>query len=410
MQILVVNQYFHPDRSATSQLLTELCEDLSEHHDVTVVAGRPSYNPSEPRELHGFLAEDRHGPIRVLRSWSTTFPRTNMAGRLTNYATYLTSSLAGAMRATQPDVVLTMTDPPVVAAAAAAVCAVRRVPFVYVSQDVFPEVGVALGRIRNRALVGSLAALNRSLRRRAARVVAIGRDMEQRLVLLGCDPAKIEVIPNWADGSLIRPLERPSTFRAQRGWNGRFVVMHSGNVGFSQDLDTLVAAADLLRDEPDLVFAVVGEGASKASLVADAARRGLANVEFLPYQPKENLSDSLGAADLHVVGLKRGLAGYIVPSKVYGILAAGKPYVAAIEPGAEPALIAEEYGCGVRVEPGDPEALAAAIREARGGPLGAMGVDARKALEERFDRRIATAAYRRLLERLAPAAATATVP
>ena len=185
MQILVVNQYFHPDRSATSQLLTELCEDLSEHHDVTVVAGRPSYDPSETRELHGFLAEDRHGSIRVLRSWSTTFPRTNMAGRLTNYATYLMSCMAGAIRATRPDVVLTMTDPPVVAVAAAAASAVHKVPFVYVNQDVFPEVGVALGRIRQPTLVRSLTALNRSLRRRAASVVAIGRDMERRLVALG---------------------------------------------------------------------------------------------------------------------------------------------------------------------------------------------------------------------------------
>src|SRR5437773_5950001 len=176
MRILVVNQYFHPDRSATSQLLTELCEDLAEHHDVTVVCGRPSYDPSELREVRGFVAEDRHGRIRVLRSWSTTYPRTVMAGRLMNYATYLTSCILGAMWAAKPDVVLTMTDPPVVAAAAAVASAARRAPFVYVNQDVFPEVGVALGRIRSRALVRGLTMFNRALRLRAARVVAIGRD------------------------------------------------------------------------------------------------------------------------------------------------------------------------------------------------------------------------------------------
>src|SRR5205809_5382401 len=105
MQILVVNQYFHPDRSATSQLLTELCEDLAEHHDVTVVCGRPSYDPSEQRKIRGFVAEDHHGRIRVLRSWSTTYPRTFMAGRLINYATYLTSCILSAMWAAKPDVV-----------------------------------------------------------------------------------------------------------------------------------------------------------------------------------------------------------------------------------------------------------------------------------------------------------------
>jgi putative colanic acid biosynthesis glycosyltransferase WcaI len=400
MRILVVNQYFHPDRSATSQLLTELCEDLAEHHDVTVVCGRPSYDPSERRRVRGFLAVERHGQVRVIRAWSTTYSRTAMAGRLTNYATYLISSVAGAMKAARPDVVLTMTDPPVVAAAAAAVSTARDVPFVFVSQDVFPEVGVVLGKIRNPALARSLSALHRSLRRRAARVVAIGRDMERRLIALGTDPATIEVIPNWADGSAIRPLEGMSLLRRTRGWESRFVVMHSGNVGLSQDLDTLLAAADHLRDEPDIVFAIVGEGAAKAGLQADATRRRLPNVEFLPYQPKETLADSLGAANVHVVGLKRGLAGYIVPSKVYGILAAGRPYIAGVESGAEPGLIAEEDSCGVRVEPEDPAALAAAIVDLRLDRGGDMGKNGRRALEARFDRPIATDAYRRLLERV----------
>jgi glycosyltransferase involved in cell wall biosynthesis len=400
MRILVVNQYFHPDTSATSQLLTQLCEDLSEYHDITVVCGRPSYNPSDRREVSGFLVEERHGRVRVLRTWSTTYPRTAMAGRLTNYATYLTSSLVGAMKAARPDVVLTMTDPPVVAAAAAAASAARRVPFVYVTQDVFPEVGVVLGKIRNPALVRLLSALNRSLRRRASRVVAVGRDMERRLVALGTDPSKIHMIPNWADGSAIRPLEEPSNLRREHGWENRFVVMHSGNIGLSQDLGTLLAAADLLRDEPEVLFAIVGEGATKAGLQAEAARRRLPNVEFLPYLPKEDLADSLGAADLHVVGLRRGLAGYIVPSKVYGILAAGRPYIAGVESGAEPALIAEEHSCGIRVEPGDPAALSAAIVGLQQNRGGGMGSNGRRALEERFDRPIATHAYRRLLESL----------
>jgi colanic acid biosynthesis glycosyl transferase WcaI len=398
MRILVVNQYFHPDRSATSQLLTELCEDLTQHHDVTVVCGRPSYDPSERTATRGLFAEDHHGGIRILRSWSTTYARTGMAGRLMNYATYLTSSVVGAMKAARPDVVLTMTDPPVVAAAAAAASAMRRVPFVYVNQDVFPEVGVVLGKIRNAPLVRALSALNRSLRRRAARVVAIGRDMERRLVDLGTDPNKIQVIPNWADGAAIRPLEGPSRLRRDQGWDDRFVVMHSGNVGLSQDLGSLLSAADLLRDEPDIVFAIAGEGAMKAELQAEASRRRLPNVEFLPYQPKEDLTDSLGAADLHMVGLRRGLAGFIVPSKVYGILAAGRPYIAGVESGAEPALIAADHACGIRVEPGDPAALSAAIVGFRHEPAREMGSNGRRALEQHFDRPIATEAYRRLLE------------
>ena len=163
-------------------------------------------------------------------------------------------------------------------------------------------------------------------------------------------------------------------------------------------MGSLVEAADRLRDETDIVFAIVGEGAAKAVLQTDVRRLELRNVEFLPTQPYETLSDSLGAADVHVVGLRRGLAGYIVPSKVYGILAAGRPYVAAVEAGAEPALIAEEHGCGIRVEPDDPAALADGILRMRDSDLGEMGRNARKAFEERFDRPRATEAYRRILE------------
>ncbi len=400
MRILVLNQYFHPDLAATGQLLTELCEDLSEHHDVRVVAGRPSYDPLEAQPARGLVSEDRHGEIRVYRTWSTSFPRRWMAGRLANYATYLASCMAGALRGGRPDVILTMTDPPMVAATALLAARMRGASFVYVHQDVFPEVALVLGRLREGPLADGLRRVNRLLRRRAARVVAIGRDMEARLLEQGVPLDKVEVIPNWADGSLIRPVEGPSPLRAEWGWRDRFVVMHSGNVGLSQGLETLVAAADLLRSHPDILIAIVGEGASKADLRRDAARRRLENVVFLPYQPKKALPESLAAADVHLLSLKRGLAGYIVPSKTYGIMAAGKPFIAAVEEGSEPALIVEEHGCGIRIEPGDPHALAGAILRARDEPLEEMGRRGRQAFEKLYDRPIATAAYRELLETL----------
>ena len=399
MRILVVNQYFYPDLAATAQLLTELCEDLAEHHDVTAVVGRPSYDPLVAAgKVRGLVHEETHGRVRVMRTWSTAFPRRSMAGRLSNYATYLASSMAGALRATRPDVVLTMTDPPVVAAAAMAASRLRGVPYVYVSQDVFPEVGVVLGRLSNRAIVRSLGALNRSLRWHATRVVAIGRDMEQRLVELGTPRARLRVIPNWADGNQVRPSDGRTAFRSAQGWHDRFVVMQSGNVGLSQSLETFVDAAALLRDGSDALFVVIGEGVAKSALERRVARERLTNVVFLPYQEKRDLSESLGAADLHYVGLRRGLAGYIVPSKVYGIMAAGRPFIAATEDRAEPAIIAREHGCGLVAPPDDAAGLAEAIVAAREQPLGEMGRRGRAAFERLYDRPIATEAYRRLLE------------
>jgi colanic acid biosynthesis glycosyl transferase WcaI len=401
VRILVLNQYFHPDRSATSQLLTEVSEDLARHHEVWVVTGRPSYDPSEATTSRGLVSRERHGDVRVARVWSTSFPRADMAGRLTNYGTYLLSSVAGALSVARPDVVVALTDPPLVGLIGALTAAVRRRPFVLVMQDIFPDVAVRVGKLSNPAVISVLRATSRLLFRRADRVVSIGRDMDRRLIELGVPSRKIQTIHDWSDGSLVRPLDGPSALRKERGWSDRFVVMHSGNVGFSQSLDTLVDAAALLRDQEEIIIAIVGDGAARAGLERRVREQKLENVAFLPYQAKSSLSESLGAADLHYVGLKRGLAGFIVPSKVYGILAAGKPFIAAAEADAEPARIALELECGLVVEPDDAQALAEAILRIRKEPLGQMGRRGRAVFEERFDRPIATDAYRRLLEQVA---------
>ncbi len=399
MRILVLNQYFHPDVSATSQLLTELCEDLAEHHDVFVVTGRPSYDPGEHVRSHGLVSKERHGRVKVARVWSTTFHRSNMPGRLTNYGTYLLSSVAGALSVRRPDVVVALTDPPPIGRIGSWVASLRRVPFVLVVKDIFPEVPVQLGMLKRPGLIRILRAFTRGVLRSADRVVSIGPMMDRRLIEMGVPADRIAQIPDWADGTIVRPLDAPSPMRAAQGWEDRFVVMHSGNVGLSQDLGVLLDAAALLREDREIVIAIVGEGASKAALQERAAREGLTNVVFLPYQEKSSLSESLGAADLHLVTLRDGLAGYIVPSKVYGILAAGKPFVTAVEAGAEPQTIAEEFDCGVRVEPGDAEGLAKAIRIMRHeADLESMGARARQALEQRYERQLSSRAYRELLE------------
>jgi putative colanic acid biosynthesis glycosyltransferase WcaI len=400
VRILVLNQYFHPDQSATSQLLTELCEDLSASHEVTVVTGRPSYSPTAASGSHGLISREQHGRVRVLRVWSTSFDRSRgMPGRLTNYASYVATSVVGAVAAAKPDVVVALTDPPLIGLVGAGAARIRRVPFVLVTKDIFPDVAIQLGALRSPALIRSLRLVSRTLFHDAARVVAIGRDMQGRLQEHGLSPDRIVTIHDWSDGRVVVPVEGPSRLRRERGWD-RFVVMHSGNVGLSQSLDTLIGAAELLRGREDILFAIVGEGASKERLTRRVRAAGLANVEFLPYQPKESLADSLGAADLHVIGLRRGLPGYIVPSKLYGIMAAGKAYVAAVEPGSEPALVAEEHGCGIVVEPDDPRAVADAIVRSREMPLDKMGRRGRQAFERLYDRPIATAKYRELLEQV----------
>jgi putative colanic acid biosynthesis glycosyltransferase WcaI len=405
VRILLLNQYFHPDRSATAQLLTELAHDLSREHDVFVVTGRPSYAPEDGgARSRGLVSRERLGRVRVARVWSTAFDRADMPGRLANYGTYLASSVAGALAVRRPDVVVAFTDPPPIAAIGSLAARIRGVPFVVVVKDLFPEIAVEVGALRNPLAVRTLRAISNALLRNAARVVSIGRDMDRRLAERGVPADRIETIHDWADGSLVAPLDRPSPLRAAWGLEDRFVVMHSGNVGLTQDLDIVLDAADELRSVSDVIFAIVGDGASRDRLEAEVRRRRLGNVRFLPYQSKADLGASLAVADVHLVGLRHGLTGYVTPSKVYGIMAAGRPFIAQVDADAEPAMIVEEARCGIRIEPGDANALAKAVLEMRDRDLAELGANARRAFEERFERRIATRRYADLLTAVADGA------
>ena len=321
-----------------------------------------------------------------------------MVGRLANYASFIVGALLRALTVGKPDVVVALTDPPAIALVGLSAARRYRVPFVYVCQDIFPDVAVALGKLTTRPLVNAWRTLNRVVRTRATRIVVIGRDMEQKLIGEGVEPEKLALIRNWGFAPVMEPAETVAG-RVKQGWEGRFIVMHAGNLGLAQNPSVLVDAAALLRARmPEMLLVFVGDGASRIPLERRVKREGLENVVFLPYRPKDEAQLLMGAADLHVVSLARGLWGCVAPSKVYGIMAAGRPFIAAVEEGSEPALLAEEHGCGIAVEPDDAHALAGAIEQARALPLNDMGRRGREAFERLYDRPIATEAYRRLLE------------
>ncbi len=403
MRICFFNRSYWPDMAATGQLLTELAEDLVARHgcDVTVIAGRPLRGGTGAGRLAPFVREERHG-VRILRANGTTLRPGRFVARVSNYVTYFASAFLAGFRAPAPDLVVSLTDPPIIGLAAIAVARVRGARFVFLCEDVFPEVAALLEDFHSGAVNGMLDRLNRSLLRRADAIVALGDRMKRRLVEeKGAPPGRVAVIHNWADCDAIVPRPKDPAFVAAHGLAGRFVVMHSGNVGLSQALDTLLDAATLLKDDPRIAIVIVGDGTKRPALEARAARDGLTNVRFLPYQPKERLAESFSAADVFLVSLKPGLEGYIVPSKLYGILAAGRPFVAAVDPSCEAAVVAREADCGVVVTPGDAGALAAAIRGLADDParVAQLGAHARQAAL-RFDRPVAVQAYADLFERL----------
>jgi colanic acid biosynthesis glycosyl transferase WcaI len=280
-----------------------------------------------------------------------------------------------------------------------------RAPLVVVSQDVFPEIAVELKRLENKTLIELLRRLIAFYLRRADRVVAIGDTMRRRLEEKGAPADRITVIPNWVDTEAIKPAPKENDWAREHDLQGRFVVMHSGNVGHAQNLDALVRSTTFLRDLDDLAVVVVGGGARYATLVDLAERLEADHVRFLGYQPRELLSLSLSSADVHVVGLARGLSGYVVPSRLYGILAAGRPVIVAADEDSETARVVLQEGCGVVVQPGRPELLAQAIRAAYDGELdlAEMGRRGREYVVREADRSVAFDRYRRMLGELARA-------
>ena len=397
MKVCFFNRSYWPDQAATGQLLTELAQDLVSRHGwtVSVVAGRALHASQAARGTMRLVNAETHDGVRILRANGTAFDRRRFAGRAANYLTYFASALAATGRIGPQDVVVSLTDPPILGLAALLAARRAGARFVFLCEDIFPEVASLLEDFQNTTVNRTLDRINRYLLSQADAVVALGERMKRRLVEeKGAAPSRVHVIHNWADCQAITPGPKDNAFARANGLADRFVLMHSGNVGLSQNLDLLVEAAARLQSRDGLVIAVVGDGARRQTLQEQASRRGLANIRFFPYQPKELLHESFAAADAFLVSLKPGLEGYIVPSKLYGILASGRPFVAAVDPSCEAAMIAREHQCGTVAVPGDVDALVAAIAALYDDRAAAraMGENARSAAW-RYDRRAAVQAY-----------------
>ena len=405
MRICFLNRSYWPDTGATGQLLTELAEDLVAQHgfDVRIITGYP-LRASAP-----VPAQEVRNGVRIVRASGTVRDPQRFVGRAINYVTYFVSACVAALRVTDCDVVVAMTDPPIIGLAALVAAWRSGARFVYLCEDVFPEVAVLVEDFHSPLVNRALEAINRFLLRRADRVIALGDTMKRRLVDgKGADPSKIVVIHNWADCEALRPGTKPNAFSRAHGLDGRFVVMHAGNIGLSQNLEMVLEAADALRDRDDIRFVFVGDGARRASLDSQARARGLTNVLFLPYQPREAMADSYATADVFLVSLKPGLAGFIVPSKLYSILAAGRPCIVAVERDSEAVQITERYGCGLVVPPGDGIALASRILDLhRDRALAAQLGDRARHAGLTFDRKRQVAVYADLFRSVAGAAGVA---
>lgn len=415
MRLTILNQFFYPDHSATSQLMTALAEDLVQQGvEVTALASRGAYNGGN----EAFATRDVYRGVQIERVWATNFGKTSLAGRLCDYLTFYLGAfwklLTLPHRADQPHVVMALTTPPLIGLVALLVGRWRGMRFVALQEDMYPDVAVALGALRAESWVTrGLTALSNYMLRRADRIIVLSDCMLER-VLANIGAAarpRIEVIHNWADGREITPLTGvKADFWAERGLPelaNRFVVLFGGNLGLVNEFTTVLDAARLLKQRDDIAFVFIGEGVRRAEILEFARTHALTNIVSLPYQPRAALPLSLGAADALLLTLGEGLAGLSVPSKTYSNLAAGRPLVFVGDLRSSSAALIQETGCGVALARGQAAELAQTLRRWADDPatVAQLGQRARQVFEERFDRPHAVRAYLQTLFRcLSPAA------
>ena len=399
VRILLLNLYYPPDTSATAKMAETVAKVLAQENHVTILCGRPSYDPTERRPWRLYQAEETAG-LRVVRVGSTDFPRIRMRRRVLNYLTYTALVIPRALF-TPCDAVLAMTDPPFSGIIGAIVAMLNHKQYFYNIRDMYPDMAVGGSIVKPGMLTRVWERLHRWALRRATKVIVLGDDMRARILAKGVRAERIEIV---RDGAEIGPVDAPQppldpeVLQAIRG-NFRFVLLHAGNLGFYGAWSTLVSAAKQLVDD-GIGFVFVGEGAQRAEIeaLADGAR----NIRFLPFFPANKISSVLAAADAHLITVKRGLEGVVVPSKMYGILAAGKPIIAVAPRETDAVALGEELGFSLGADPDRPEEVASVIRALANAPerLAKMASAARKAApaydrakELRRFRRIVTGQY-----------------
>jgi colanic acid biosynthesis glycosyl transferase WcaI len=384
VRILLLNLYYPPDTSATAKMAHGVVEALSISHDVTVLCGRPSYDPTERRGWRLFQTEIV-GRVRIIRAGSTDFPRLDMKKRVVNYLSYVALAIPRAL-IVPCEAVVAMTDPPFQGIVGAMVALLKGKPYVYNIRDMYPDMAVGGSIVEPGWLARIWENLHRWALRRATRVIVLGEDMRARIVAKGVEPARVLIVRDGADilpASAAPAAADPEVVRAIRG-NFSFVLVHAGNLGFYGAWNTLVSAARGLANE-GVALIFVGDGAQRAQI--EAAAGGSGNIRFLGFFPASKIASVLAAADAHVITVKRGLEGVVVPSKMYGILAAGKPIVAVAPKETDVVSLGVEKGFAVAADPDRPAEVVAAVRALVSDPakLKAMGEAAQAAAPD-YDR------------------------
>lgn len=411
-RILILSLVFAPDGVSTAQLMADLALDLQRQgHSVEVLTTQPHYNrdpvaeaaqPLRPCWPGLLLESDFHG-IRVHHA-AMGRKRGGFAARALGWARFHAVALvAGLARVRRPDVIL-VPSPLLTAGVLGWLLGwLRGAAFIYNVQELYPDLAIKLGQLRNPGVIGVLRALERFVYRRSDAVTVIGEGMRRAVVAKGVPEEKVRLVPNFVDVDWLVPGPSRNGFRTEFELGEAFVVSYAGNMGYAQGLEVLLDAAERLRAQPDILLVLVGDGVLRASLQQAAAERGLSNVRFVPHQPYARVPEIYAASDVSVVALVGGMSTEAVPSKLLRIMACARPVLALTEATSDLADEVRASGGGVVVPPEDAEAIAAAIIMLRDNASrrGALGQAGRAHVQTRYARDVVTGQYSALFREVA---------
>ncbi len=410
-RVLLVNQYYWPDHASTAQHLSDLAESLAARgYECHVLSSRSRYQPGEPRPA----SYERHQGVHIHRAAATSLGRRGTWARMTDYLSFFAGAVFKALLLPRFDVVVTLTTPPLIGLIGTLLAALRGSRHVYWSMDLHPDASLALGRMSKKSpIVRFLSWLSALVYRRADRVVVLGPYMADRIALKGVQFERIVTIPVWSRRDEIYPIPRATNpLRKALELEDNFVVMYSGNLGLAHSFDEILAAARRLRERTDIVFLFVGGGPRRAEVEAALSREGLSNVRLLDYVPRSQLHASLAMADAHLISMRPEMTGIVVPGKLYGAMASGRPAIFIGPEHCESADAIRQAGCGVTISSGEAETLVSAIELLARDPSLArrMGERGRSAFLARFEARLCCHKWARLIAGLATAPATQKRP
>lgn len=409
-KIAFVINYFYPDLASTGQLMTELCLDLQDDFDITVIAAQPSY-AGEKVSTKKLFEEDRLENMKIIRIRLPEVDKTSKLSRMKYIFSYFILANIALLKEKGVDLIYTISQPPVLGGLIGTIGKFfKKTKHVYNVQDFNPEQAAAVSYTNKQSVFRIAKKIDMLNCKYSDCVIVVGNDMSETLKqrFIGKKVPNHAVINNWTNEQEVIPLDKSNEhierFLKDNKLEDKFIIMYSGNVGLYYDLENIIKVTEHFREKMDLAFVFIGEGAVKKDMQEFVCNNKISNVYFLPYQPKEFIKYSLNAADIHLVVNQKGIKGVSVPSKIYGVMAAGKPILGVLEQGSEAQMLIEKSNSGIVVEPQDYDGIIQTINQfyqMEKDKVKELGHNGRKYLDENLKREISINKYRNLLKKIA---------